>query len=72
MSVRSTYSVEGMTCGHCVQAVSSALVDIPGVHLVEIDLESGEVAITSDVMLPLDAIRVAVDEAGYTLAGTHA
>jgi len=72
MSVRSSYSVVGMTCGHCVQVVTSELSKVPGVHAVDVDLATGEVEITSDGLLPLDAVRTAVDEAGYALAGTHA
>ena len=67
-----TYTVEGMTCGHCVQAVTVELTKVPGVHGVEVELATGEVSVESDGPLPLDAVRAAVDEAGYALAGTHA
>jgi copper chaperone CopZ len=67
MSVRSTYSVTGMTCGHCVQAVTEELTKVPGVHDVRVDLVTGEVSVTSDAQLPIDAVRAAVDEAGYAL-----
>jgi copper chaperone CopZ len=72
MTVRTAYTVEGMTCGHCVQAVTAALTMVPGVHGVEVELSTGEVTVDSDGTVPLDAIRAAVDEAGYALAGTHA
>jgi copper chaperone CopZ len=68
MPVRTNYQVVGMTCGHCVQAVTNGLSRLPGVSDVAVDLPSGEVTITSDGALPLDAVRAAVDEAGYTLA----
>jgi copper chaperone CopZ len=61
-----------MTCGHCVQAVTAELTKVPGVHGVEVELTTGEVNVESDGPLPLDAVRAAVDEAGYALAGTHA
>ncbi|GAA2573973.1 heavy-metal-associated domain-containing protein [Winogradskya consettensis] len=68
MAVTSTYTVSGMTCGHCVQAVTSELSELPGVAGVEIDLGSGAVTVTSAEPLTDDAVRAAVDEAGYELA----
>ncbi|HET6482176.1 MAG TPA: heavy-metal-associated domain-containing protein [Actinoplanes sp.] len=68
MSVTSTYTVTGMTCGHCVQAVSGELSTLPGVADVQVDLASGAVTVTSDAPLADDAVRAAVDEAGYELA----
>jgi copper chaperone CopZ len=70
MSTRETYQVTGMTCGHCVSAVSDELRRLPGVRDVEVDLDSGVVTVASDGPLPIDEIRAAVDEAGYALAGT--
>ena len=68
MSVTETYTVTGMTCGHCVQAVTDELIRLPGVRDVRVDLNSGQVTVESDGMLPLDEVRVAVDEAGYALS----
>jgi copper chaperone CopZ len=68
MAVTSTYTVTGMTCGHCVQAVTSELSELPGVAGVEIDLGSGAVTVTSAEPLTDEAVRAAVDEAGYELA----
>ncbi|MFI5935834.1 heavy-metal-associated domain-containing protein [Actinoplanes sp. NPDC051494] len=68
MAVTSTYTVSGMTCGHCVQAVTSELTELPGVDAVQIDLGSGAVTVTSAEPLAEDAVRAAVDEAGYELA----
>ena len=69
MSVTSDYRVVGMTCGHCVSAVTEELNRIPGVTGVTVDLPTGGVSVTSDEPLSLDAVRAAVDEAGYSLAG---
>jgi copper chaperone len=69
MSVTTTYQVAGMTCGHCEAAVTSEISRLPGVQQVRVDLATGEVAVTSDAPLPTDAVRGAVDEAGYALAG---
>ena len=71
MSVQNTYAVVGMTCGHCAQAVTGELTKVPGVREVRVDLPTGEVLVESDAPLPIDAVRAAVDEAGYALAGTH-
>jgi copper chaperone CopZ len=68
MSVTTTYTVTGMTCGHCVSAVTQELSRLPGVEAVEVDLAAGGVAVTSENPLPLEAVRGAVDEAGYALA----
>ncbi|WP_250001474.1 heavy-metal-associated domain-containing protein [Actinoplanes sp. M2I2] len=68
MAVTSTYTVTGMTCGHCVQAVTGELSALPGVDDVQVDLASGAVTITSEAPLTDDAVRAAVDEAGYELA----
>lgn len=63
-----TYTVTGMTCGHCVSAVTAELTALSGVASVDVDLESGRVTVASDAPLDLEAVRAAVDEAGYALA----
>jgi len=68
MAVTSTYTVTGMTCGHCVSAVTAEISAIGGVGDVRVDLGSGAVTVTSDGPLSDEAVRAAVDEAGYDLA----
>ena len=63
-----TYTVTGMTCGHCVQAVTTEVSKIEGVTDVAIDLDSGRVTVTSDAELQETDFRAAVDEAGYEVA----
>ncbi|RZS43485.1 copper ion binding protein [Herbihabitans rhizosphaerae] len=63
-----TYTVTGMTCGHCVSAVTEEVGKIGGVSTVDVDLPTGAVTVTSSAPLADDAVRAAVDEAGYTLA----
>ncbi|MGY0231027.1 heavy-metal-associated domain-containing protein [Longispora urticae] len=63
-----TYTVAGMTCGHCVSAVSAELTKLPGVNNVTVDLGSKAVTVTSEAPLELDQVRAAVDEAGYELS----
>ena len=64
----STYTVTGMTCDHCVSAVTQELSDITGVTKVSIDLASGQVTVESDAALDQAAVAAAVDEAGDALA----
>ncbi|MFC4148751.1 heavy-metal-associated domain-containing protein [Micromonospora mangrovi] len=64
-----TYQVQGMTCGHCVNAVSTEISAIPGVEDVQVELASGQVTVTSASPLDTDTVRAAVDEAGYDLVG---
>ena len=71
MSVQMSYAVRGMTCEHCVQAVTDELTALPGVREVRVDLSAGAVLISSDAPLPIDEVRAAVDEAGYALAGIN-
>ncbi|WP_431944721.1 heavy-metal-associated domain-containing protein [Micromonospora marina] len=67
--METTYQVNGMTCGHCVNSVSAELSALPGVTDVQVDLAGGRVTVTSRNPLDVDAVRAAVDEAGYDLVG---
>lgn len=64
-----TVTVTGMTCGHCAASVREELGEIPGVQAVDVDVASGAVTIDSVAPVQADAIRSAVEEAGYRLAG---
>ena len=68
MSAVTTYAVDGMSCQHCIDAVTAEVGRIAGVEQVQVDLPSGEVTVTSAAPLSLDDVRAAVDEAGYDLA----
>ncbi|MFC6561985.1 heavy-metal-associated domain-containing protein [Actinoplanes utahensis] len=57
-----------MTCSHCVQSVTEELSALPGVTDVAVDLASGGVTVASESPLSDEAVRAAVDEAGYELA----
>jgi copper chaperone CopZ len=61
-----TYTIEGMTCDHCVQAVTDELMTVSGVDIVEIDLGNGRVRVTGENFTD-EQVRAAVDEAGYAL-----
>jgi copper chaperone len=69
MSARSTYTVAGMTCGHCVSAVTEEVGKIPGVLDVQVDLATGAVDVASTEAVDTAAVREAVEEAGYELVG---
>jgi copper chaperone CopZ len=73
MSTVATYSVSGLTCDHCVHAVSSEIGELPGVSGVSIDLVvdgDSAVTVTSELPLAEQDIAAAVDEAGdYRLVG---
>ncbi|MGV9762978.1 heavy-metal-associated domain-containing protein [Micromonospora tulbaghiae] len=64
-----TYTVTGMTCAHCVKAVTEELSALPGVEEVRIDLTSGTATVISAAPLSAESVRAAVDEAGYELVG---
>lgn len=68
MPVLTTIDVTGMTCGHCVSAVTGELNEVDGVERVSVELVNGgtsHVTTFSDGELDPDALRAAVDEAGY-------
>lgn len=67
--------VAGMTCSHCVSSVSEELSTVDGVESVNVDLNAGGASrVTIHSAAPIDsaAVRAAVEEAGYTLATSHA
>lgn len=66
----SSYTVVGMTCGHCVSSVTAELSAVPGVRNVKVDLATGIATVASDQPLADEGISAAIDEAGYELAGT--
>lgn len=68
MAVETTYTVTGMTCGHCAASVREEISEIGGVTAVDVNVETGAVTVTSDADLARDDVSAAVSEAGYTLA----
>ena len=60
--------VTGMTCDHCVHAVTTELLALPDITAVTVDLVSGGAStVHIDGIATRDEIRVAIDEAGYEL-----
>ena len=66
-----TLNVDGMTCAACVATVSRAIVEVPGVRAVEVDLEAGAVALRWGAGFGgMAQVAAAIQEAGYEVAGT--
>jgi copper ion binding protein len=63
-----TYQVNGMSCAHCVQAVTREIEQLDGVRTVSVDLATGVVTVSSEAPLDDALVREAVDEAGYEVA----
>ncbi|MFF8933996.1 heavy-metal-associated domain-containing protein [Streptomyces paradoxus] len=68
-SVTTVFKVSGMSCGHCEGAVSGEISQISGVSSVTAVAKTGEVTVVSAAPLDDEAVRTAVDEAGFELAG---
>jgi copper chaperone CopZ len=68
-SVTAVYKVSGMSCGHCEGAVSGEISEIDGFSSVKAVASSGEVTVVSAAPLDEEAVRAAVDEAGFELVG---
>ncbi|TDD50859.1 copper chaperone [Nonomuraea terrae] len=60
-----TYTVKGMTCGHCVSSVKEEVGEVAGVTSVEVDLAGGLLTVGSDSPIDSAKIIAAVEEAGY-------
>ncbi|MCF6745555.1 heavy-metal-associated domain-containing protein [Blastococcus sp. KM273128] len=69
MSTTATWTVTGMTCGHCVNAVTEEVSQVPGVTGVEVDLATGGLTVSSEGPVDDTAVRAAVEEAGYEVSG---
>jgi copper chaperone len=64
-----TVTVTGMSCGHCATSIREEVGNIQGVKTVDVDLSTGEVTVDSESPIETGAIKHAVEEAGYQLAG---
>ncbi|MFI9843630.1 heavy-metal-associated domain-containing protein [Nonomuraea sp. NPDC051941] len=63
-----TYTVKGMTCGHCVSSVKEEVSEVVGVTNVKVDLATGLLTVDSDGPVDAAMITAAVEEAGYEVA----
>lgn len=62
-----TFTVNGMTCGHCVPSVTKELTKIDGVREVSVDLDAHQVSVEAEGELDADRVAAAVSEAGFEL-----
>jgi copper chaperone len=62
-----TWTVQGMTCAHCVASVTEEVSELPGVRRVHVVLDGGRLTVEADAPLADDDVRTAVEEAGYRL-----
>ncbi|MFG2945641.1 heavy-metal-associated domain-containing protein [Streptomyces adustus] len=68
-TVTAVYKVSGMSCGHCEGSVSAEISQLPGVTSVTAVAADGDVTVVSAGPLDEEALRAAVDEAGFELVG---
>jgi copper chaperone len=62
-----TIKIEGMSCQHCVAAVTKALESVDGVTNVRVDLGAGTATFDQTATVDAEAIRHAIEDAGYEL-----
>ncbi|MCC9306308.1 cation transporter [Kitasatospora sp. RB6PN24] len=72
MASTTTYTVTGMSCGHCEKSVTEELSALTGVLTVAADAKAGTVTVSSEQPLDEADVRAAIDEAGYELVGPAA
>ena len=63
------YTVEGMTCNHCVHHVTMALSEVEGVKDVKVSLAEKSALVNSEDSVQFEPLKAAVEEAGYKLVG---
>ena len=66
------YEISGMTCDHCVMHVKNALEGVDGVESAAVDLKKGSARVVFSGDVGIDALKAAVDEAGYALVSETA
>lgn len=64
-----TYSVPGISCGHCKAAIEGELLPLTGVESVEVDVDNKLVVVEGSISE--QEVRAAIDEAGYEVAGVQ-
>lgn len=65
--MRKTIRIRGMSCRHCVMAVTEALEDMEGVENVTVNLERGEASFDETRPVDRDILRQRIEDAGYEL-----
>ena len=62
-------TVKGMSCGHCVAAITKAMASLPGVSQVQVDLTGGRVSYECAAPIPVEDLERVVKAAGFELTG---
>ncbi|PMC61909.1 hypothetical protein CJ204_08720 [Corynebacterium xerosis] len=65
MSIKTNYTVTGMTCGHCEASVKEEVSEVSGVTAVEVDRANDAMTVVSDESIDQAKVIAAVEEAGY-------
>jgi len=60
-----TIKIKGMSCGHCVKAVTKALSEIEGVENVQVDLDKGEASFEETQPVSAEVLQEKIQKAGY-------
>lgn len=63
--MKTKVTIEGMSCGHCVNHVKEALSELENVQNVEVNLESKSAIFNSSIEISEDKIKFAIEDAGY-------
>ena len=66
---RMDLTIDGMTCGHCVQRVREALTGVEGVQSCDVELDAGRARVTLDDSVEIGAMSGAVSRAGFQMTG---
>jgi copper chaperone len=64
-----TFKISGMSCGHCVMAVKKALAGVPGIS--EAKVEIGSAVISAEGALNVEAVKAAIEDAGYDVVSAQ-
>jgi copper ion binding protein len=70
MSITATFTVAGMTCGHCVASVREEVAGVDGVTAVDVELATGTVTVETDRPVDAAAVTAAIGEAGYEVTAS--
>ena len=65
--MKETVKIKGMSCNHCVMAVTKALSELEGVSNVQVDLERGEATLEAQGAVDLQEVTKRIEQAGYEL-----
>jgi copper ion binding protein len=65
-------NIEGMSCGHCVRHVEEALKEVAGVGTVQVNLQGKNAVVEANDSVTDEALKAAVEEAGYDVTGINA